>query len=108
PDHPVNEGVLCPKGLSEHETIHVSTRARFPLSRSSRKARLQRIGWDDAVRTMATRFRDVQSRYGNDSVGILSTGQLVTEEFYALGKLAQLGLRTRNYDGNTTLCMATA
>ena len=22
PDHPVNTGVLCPKGLSEHETIH--------------------------------------------------------------------------------------
>ena len=39
---------------------------------------------------------------------IISTGQLVTEEFYTLGKLAQLGLGTRNYDGNTTLCMSTA
>src|SRR4029434_3647523 len=37
-----------------------------------------------------------------------STGQLVTEEFYALGKLVQLGIGTRNYDGNTTLCMSTA
>ncbi|MET0208342.1 MAG: FdhF/YdeP family oxidoreductase, partial [Burkholderiaceae bacterium] len=27
---------------------------------------------------------------------------------YALGKLVQLGLGTRNYDGNTTLCMSTA
>ena len=42
------------------------------------------------------------------SVAILSTGQLVTEEFYALGKLVQLGIGTRNYDGNTTLCMSTA
>jgi assimilatory nitrate reductase catalytic subunit len=33
---------------------------------------------------------------------------LVTEEFYTLGKLVQLGLGTRNYDGNTTLCMSTA
>ena len=50
----------------------------------------------------------MQAQYGQDAVGIISTGQLVTEEFYTLGKLAQLGLGTRNYDGNTTLCMATA
>jgi assimilatory nitrate reductase catalytic subunit len=41
-------------------------------------------------------------------VGVISTGQLVTEEFYTLGKLVQLGIGTRNYDGNTTLCMASA
>jgi assimilatory nitrate reductase catalytic subunit len=108
PDHPVNAGVLCPKGLSEHETIHVATRARQPLYRSSRKSKFHRVGWNDALGEMASRFRDVQRRHGNDAVGIISTGQLVTEEFYALGKLAQLGLGTRNYDGNTTLCMSTA
>ena len=32
----------------------------------------------------------------------------VSEEFYALGKLIQLGFGTNNYDGNTTLCMASA
>jgi assimilatory nitrate reductase catalytic subunit len=108
PDHPVNAGALCPKGLSEHETIHADTRARQPLYRASRKSKFHRIAWDDALETMASRFRDIQRRYGNDAVGIISTGQLVTEEFYALGKLAQLGLNTRNYDGNTTLCMSTA
>src|SRR6185369_1221264 len=40
--------------------------------------------------------------------GVISTGQLVTEEFYALGKLVQLGFGTNNYDGNTTLCMSSA
>jgi assimilatory nitrate reductase catalytic subunit len=108
PDHPVNAGLLCPKGLSEHETIHAATRARQPLYRSSRTSRFQRVAWSHALETMATRFRDVQRRHGNDAIGIISTGQLVTEEFYALGKLAQLGLGTRNYDGNTTLCMSTA
>src|SRR5207249_7843869 len=42
------------------------------------------------------------------ALGVISTGQLVTEEFYTLGKLVQLGFGTSNYDGNTTLCMATA
>jgi assimilatory nitrate reductase catalytic subunit len=98
--------MLCPKGLCEHETIHADTRARHPLLRRDR--RMHRVSWDEAIGTMTARFRDIQQRHGKDAVGIISTGQLVTEEFYALGKLAQLGLGTRNYDGNTTLCMATA
>src|SRR5688572_26054064 len=106
PDHPVNHGVLCPKGLSEHHTIDTENRARFPLMR--RDGRLARVGWQEALGTMAATFRDVQEKYGRDAVGVISTGQLVTEEFYALGKLVQLGIGTRNYDGNTTLCMSTA
>ena len=42
PDHPVNRGVLCPKGLSEHHTIDVDNRARYPLRR--RNGALARIG----------------------------------------------------------------
>src|SRR2546426_11763212 len=57
---------------------------------------------------MVDKFRATQTRYGPNSLGVISTGQLVTEEFYALGKLVQLGFGTSNYDDNTTLCMATA
>jgi assimilatory nitrate reductase catalytic subunit len=106
PDHPVNRGMLCPKGLSEHHTINADNRARHPLLR--RGSAMERVSWDEALTTMAARFRDVQARYGPGSVGVISTGQLVTEEFYAMGKLIQLALGTPNYDGNTTLCMATA
>jgi assimilatory nitrate reductase catalytic subunit len=106
PDHPVNHGVLCPKGLSEHHTIDTENRAQFPLMR--RGGKLRRVEWQEALSTMAATFRDVQERYGRDAVGVIGTGQLVTEEFYTLGKLVQLGIGTRNYDGNTTLCMSTA
>jgi assimilatory nitrate reductase catalytic subunit len=106
PDHHVNRGLLCPKGLSEHYTINTDNRAHYPMLRKG--GALERVGWDEALRTMAAKFRDIQQRHGAGSVGVISTGQLVTEEFYALGKLVQLGLGTSNYDGNTTLCMATA
>ncbi len=106
PDHPVNRGMLCPKGLSEHHTIDTENRARVPMMKQG--GRLARVSWPQALETMARTFRDVQARYGSDAVGVISTGQLVTEEFYALGKLVQLGIGTRNYDGNTTLCMSTA
>lgn len=104
--HPVNWGKLCPKGLSEHYTLEAENRARYPLLR--RNGKLVRVAWDEALGTMVERFRAVQAQYGPGSLGVLSTGQLVTEEFYTLGKLVQLGFGTNNYDGNTTLCMAGA
>src|SRR5437016_9227314 len=107
PDHAVNSGLLCPKGLSEHYTLEASNRALYPLLRNKR-GKLARIEWDEALAIMAEKFHGVQEKYGRDALGVLSTGQLVTEEFYALGKLVQVGLGTKNYDGNTTLCMASA
>jgi anaerobic selenocysteine-containing dehydrogenase len=106
PDHPVNRGMLCPKGLSEHHTLAADSRARYPLRKEN--DRFTRIAWADALDMMATTFKSVQAKYGAGAVGVISTGQLVTEEFYALGKLVQVGLGTSNYDGNTTLCMSTA
>ncbi len=104
--HPVNRGKLCPKGLSEHHTIDTKNRLKQPLLR--KKGRLIGIGWDEALDTLVEKFRAAQERHGRNALGVISTGQLVTEEFYALGKLVQLGFGTNNYDGNTTLCMATA
>jgi anaerobic selenocysteine-containing dehydrogenase len=106
PAHPVNRGMLCPKGLSEHHPIAADNRARYPLLK--RAGGFERIPWPRALDTMAATFRQVQAKYGSGSVGVISTGQLVTEEFYTLGKLVQLGIGTSNYDGNTTLCMSTA
>lgn len=104
--HPVNRGKLCPKGLSEHYTLEGENRARKPLLRKN--GVLTPVSWDEALSTMVEKFCSVQEKHGNQALGVLSTGQLVTDEFYTLGKLVQLGFGTNNYDGNTTLCMASA
>ena len=104
--HPVNRGKLCPKGLSEHHTLAAAGRAQYPLLR--RNGKLKRISWDEALAVMVERVGGIQARHGAGAFGVISTGQLVTEEFYALGKLVQLGFGTNNYDGNTTLCMSSA
>ena len=107
PDHPVNRGRLCPKGLSEHHTLTAPGRLTTPLIRGA-KGRQQPATWDAALDRVAGDFRRLLDTHGPESVAILSTGQLVTEEFYTLGKLARLGLGLAHYDGNTTLCMASA
>jgi assimilatory nitrate reductase catalytic subunit len=108
PDHPVNRGRLCPKGLSEHHTISAEGRLTTPLRRRGQGGEQEPVDWDGAIGTMVTRFRRVLREHGPEAVAVLSTGQLVTEEFYALGKLVRLGLGLRHYDGNTTLCMSSA
>ena len=109
PDHPVNRGKLCPKGLSEHHVLGAPGRATQPMLRKGgRGTPLVPVSWDEALTVMVERITSLQSEYGAETLGVIGTGQLLTEEFYTLGKLVQLGFRTRNYDGNTTLCMASA
>ncbi len=105
-NHPVNEGKLCPKGLAEHHILDAPNRATHPMLRTNGK--FSAVSWADALGTLVERFRGVQEKYGAGALGVIGTGQLVTEEFYALGKLIQLGFGTSNYDGNTTLCMSSA
>ncbi|SJM95296.1 Nitrate reductase NarB [Crenothrix polyspora] len=64
--------------------------------------------WDPALDKMASEIKRIQETYGRDSFAVVSTGQILTEEFYTLGKLVRGAIGTNNYDGNTTLCMASA
>ena len=106
PSHPVNQGTLCPKGLSEHQMVRADSRVATPLIRKDGK--LTKASWQEAFEKTSNEFKRIQDEHGKGAVAVISTGQLLTEEFYALGKFTQLGLETNNYDGNTTLCMASA
>ncbi len=106
PAHPVSKGTLCPKGLSEHEMVRASNRVATPLIRKD--GELQAVEWDEGFRVVGDKFKDIAKEHGKGAIACISTGQLLTEEFYTLGKFVQLGLQTNNYDGNTTLCMSSA
>lgn len=104
----VNRGKLCIKGIFEHELSSTPGRGTVPLIRKKIYEEYQETSWDQALDTTASEIQRIQEKYGRDSVAIVSTGQLLTEEFYTLGKLARGVIGTNNYDGNTTLCMASA
>lgn len=104
----VNRGKLCVKGIFEHEVFEAQGRGETPLMRSALHQAYEAAGWDPALDKMASEIKRIQSAYGRDAFAIVSTGQLLTEEFYTLGKLVRGVIGTNNYDGNTTLCMASA
>ena len=104
----VNRGKLCLKGILEYELFRTPGRGAHPLMRAHRTEPFRRVSWDEALDRVAEEIKRIQARYGRDAFAILSTGQIMTEEFYTLGKLARGVIGTNNYDGNTTLCMSSA
>jgi assimilatory nitrate reductase catalytic subunit len=86
--------------------VRANNRIKSPLIRKDSK--LQEVNWDEAFKVVSDKFKSIASTHGKSAVACISTGQLLTEEFYTLGKFVQLGLGSNNYDGNTTLCMASA
>ncbi|HWH75244.1 MAG TPA: nitrate reductase [Methylibium sp.] len=104
----VNRGKLCIKGLLEHDLFESPGRGKVPLMREKAHLPFQPTGWDGALDKVASKIKEIQAQYGRDAFAVVSTGQLLTEEFYTLGKLVRGQIGTNNYDGNTTLCMASA
>ncbi len=104
----VNRGKLCIKGIFEHELFEAAGRGTTPIMRDKPWEPWQQTNWDTAFDKMASEIKRIQDSYGRDSFAVVSTGQIMTEEFYTLGKLVRGCIGTNNYDGNTTLCMASA
>lgn len=108
-DADVNRGKLCVKGIFEHELFRKTAgRGNKPLQRKSYQDEFEEVTWKQALDFTADEIKRIQEKYGRDAFSIISTGQIMTEEFYTLGKLARGVVGTNNYDGNTTLCMASA
>ncbi|MFQ5580112.1 MAG: molybdopterin oxidoreductase family protein [Nitrospiria bacterium] len=107
-DSDVNRGKLCLKGIYEFEVFRSQNRGRTPLIRKSLTEPFIETDWDETLNKTASEIQRIQAQYGRDSFAIVSTGQIYTEEFYTLGKLVRAVIGTNNYDGNTTLCMASA
>ena len=104
----VNRGKLCLKGIFEHELFDSAGRGLEPTMREHWHQPGQSSHWDTALDKVHDEITRIQEKHGRDAFAIISTGQLLTEEFYTLGKLTRGLIGTNNYDGNTTLCMASA
>ncbi|MFB5084348.1 molybdopterin-dependent oxidoreductase [Symbiobacterium thermophilum] len=104
--YPVNDGLLCAKGIYQWKIITAPDRGKRPLIRKDGK--MVPATWDEALTAMTDKLKQLLADYGPESIACYNTGQLCMEEFYTLGKLMRAGFRTPNLDGNTRTCMASA
>jgi len=109
PDHPVNKGMLCSKGMNLHHVVQdKSDRILYPEMRWSKGHERQRVSWDQAFDRAVAVFNTIIEKYGSDSVGFYVSGQCLTEEYYLVNKLAKGFIGTNNVDTNSRLCMSSA
>ncbi len=109
PDHPVNKGMLCSKGLNLHYTVNdQQDRLLFPQLRYSKYTPLVRATWEESLTRVARVFTSLISRFGPDSIAIYASGQCLTEEYYVLNKLMKGFIGSNNIDTNSRLCMSSA
>lgn len=105
-DFPVNEGKLCPKGVTAYLQTHHPDRLLYPLIK--RNGKFERASWDEALDLVVSKFKEIQEKYGKDGIGVYSGSSLTTEKTYLMGKFARAGLGTRYIDYNGRLCMVSA
>ncbi len=109
PDHPVNRGMLCSKGMNLHHVVQDrSDRILYPEMRWSKGHDRHRVSWEQAMDKAVTVFSTMIKKYGPDSVGFYVSGQCLTEEYYLVNKLAKGFIGTNNVDTNSRLCMSSA
>jgi ferredoxin-nitrate reductase len=106
--HPVNGGLTCRKPLALPAASSSPDRADRPLLRDSVDARFVEAGWDDALDVVASRLLAIRAEHGPGSIAFYISGQLLTEDYYAVNKLAKGYLGTNNVDSNSRLCMSSA
>lgn len=104
--YPVNAGAACCKGWEALQVTRSPDRGVAPLRRDGR--RMVPISWSAAMQEFCTRFKQIQQRFGKESVAFLGTGQIATEEMVYLGALAKFGMGLVHGDGNTRQCMSSA
>ncbi len=105
-DFPVNEGRLCPKGVTAYLQTHHPDRLLHPLIK--RNGNFEKATWDEALDLVVEKFKEIQKQTGKDSIAVYSGSSLTTEKTYLVGKFARVALQTRYIDYNGRLCMASA
>ncbi len=104
--YPVNDGFCCIKGLSldkQQTTVKPNSLPKIRQEDGSFKT----VSWEEGFSHVAGKLKELQEKYGQESVAGISTGQLTMEEFAIFGHVMRNYLKA-NVDGNTRLCMATA
>jgi len=101
---PGSSGQLCVKGWNAFNFVDHPDRLTVPMIRKA--GVLEPASWDHALQYTVDRLRDIQARYGRDSIAFFSSAKCTNEENYLMMKLARAVFKTNNIDHCARLCHA--
>jgi len=99
---PINEGKLCPKGMTCWEHVHSPDRLTKPKIKKNGK--FVDATWTEAIDLIAKKFKEISDKNGPRSLGFQTSCRTVNEDCYALQKFARVGFQTNNVDNCARIC----
>ena len=108
PDHPFTQGVICGKVREYAERVHSPLRVLTPLRRVGPKGRgeLAPISWDEAVATIAERWRAIIASDGAEAILPFSYAGSMGQVQYHAGHALFHALGASRLD--RSICVTTA
>jgi len=106
--YPANSGRTCRKPLELPHAVHARDRMTAPLVRARRDVGFTATDWETAMPEVGGRLGSIIAEHGPEAVAFYISGQLLTEDYYAVNKLAKGFIGTPHLDSNSRLCMSSA
>ena len=103
-DGKANHGHSCIKGRFAYGYATHRERLLKPMIRDSIHEPWRVVSWDEAIGFTARRFKEIQAKYGKDSVGVITSSRCTNEESYLVQKLARAGFGNNNTDTCARVC----
>ena len=103
-DGHANHGHGCVKGRFAFGYATHPDRITTPMIRDSIEDEWQVVSWEVAIRHAATRIREIQARYGKQSVGGITSSRCTNEEAYLVQKTVRAAFGNNNVDTCARVC----
>lgn len=94
-DHPVSLGGHCCKGADLIDKVRGGNRLRYPTVKS--KGKWQRLSWENALNDISNQIKELQTKYGPDSIMLLGSAKVSNEQSFYIRKFAAF-MGTNNID----------
>ena len=99
-----NRGHSCVKGRFAYGYASHSDRILNPMIRDSINDPWKEVSWDEALNFTATRMRGLQEKYGQKSIGVITSSRCTNEETYLVQKLTRAVFGNNNTDTCARVC----
>jgi len=103
-DGKANHGHSCVKGRFAWGYTTHSDRILSPMIREKITDPWREVSWEEAVGRAASEFKRIQARYGNDSIGGITSSRCTNEETFLVQKLVRAGFGNNNVDTCARVC----
>ena len=103
-DGKANHGHSCVKGRFAWGYATHPDRITKPMLREKITDPWQEVSWEVAINHVAKKFRAIQSEYGKDAIGGITSSRCTNEETWLVQKLIRAGFGNNNVDTCARVC----